>query len=129
MWPGSARVSVVFLMNNGTVRVGRGSNPSARVLPVSLHREGIKRGNVSMRQIIWAAAAVVVVFAAAPASARDYPYCLQGRDYGYPGNCQFSSYQQCQATASGTLSYCGTNPRFAYGMQQQRRRPSHYRGW
>ena len=37
-------------------------------------------------------------------------YCLQGRDYGYPGNCQYSSYAQCMATASGTFSYCGINP-------------------
>jgi len=37
-------------------------------------------------------------------------YCLQGRDWGYPGNCQFSSYAQCMATASGTFSYCGSIP-------------------
>ena len=54
-------------------------------------------------------------------------FCLQGRSYGYPGNCQFTTYQQCQATASGTLSYCGMNPRFAYGSQPQRRRA--YQGW
>jgi hypothetical protein len=29
---------------------------------------------------------------------------------GYPGNCQFSSYAQCMATASGTDAYCGINP-------------------
>ena len=80
-----------------------------------------------MRQVMWLTAVIAVVFAAAPASARDYPYCLQGRSYGYPGNCQFTSYQQCQATASGTLSYCGMNPRFAYGSQPQRRRV--YQGW
>ena len=28
-------------------------------------------------------------------------YCLQGRQWGYPGNCQFSSDQQFMATASG----------------------------
>ena len=27
-------------------------------------------------------------------------YCLQGRIWGYPGNCQFSNYAQCAATAS-----------------------------
>lgn len=27
-------------------------------------------------------------------------YCLQGRSWGYPGICQFSTYDQCMATAS-----------------------------
>ena len=66
-----------------------------------------------MRQIIGAAAFVVIALAAAPATAHDYPYCLQGRDYGYPGLCQFASHRQCEASASGTFSYCGINPRFA----------------
>ncbi|WP_083513921.1 DUF3551 domain-containing protein [Bradyrhizobium sp. DASA03076] len=41
-------------------------------------------------------------------------YCLQGRTWGYPGNCQFSSYSQCMATASGTDAYCGINPVYAF---------------
>jgi hypothetical protein len=44
-------------------------------------------------------------------------WCLQGHDWGYPGNCQFSSYAQCMATASGTLSYCGINPAYAFARQ------------
>ena len=34
--------------------------------------------------------------------ASDVPdrYCLQGRIWGYPGNCQFATYEQCSATAS-----------------------------
>src|SRR4030095_14509726 len=32
-----------------------------------------------------------------PASIEPYSYCLQGRQWGYPGNCQFSSYAQCMA--------------------------------
>jgi hypothetical protein len=47
-------------------------------------------------------------------------YCLQGRQSGYPGNCEFSSYQQCRATASGTNEGCGINPMKAYGQQQRR---------
>ena len=35
-------------------------------------------------------------------------YCLQGRQWGYPGNCQFSTYRQCMATASGTDAGCET---------------------
>ena len=38
-------------------------------------------------------------------------YCLQGRIWGYPGNCQFSNYAQCMATASGTDAYCGIDPK------------------
>jgi hypothetical protein len=80
-----------------------------------------------MRQIIGTAAFMAIALTAAPATAQDFPYCLQGRDYGYPGLCHFTSYRQCLATASGTFSYCGTNPRFAYGRQPQRRRS--YQGW
>jgi hypothetical protein len=46
-------------------------------------------------------------------------YCLQGKDWGYPGLCQFSTYQSCQATASGTFSYCGINPQYAAYAQQR----------
>lgn len=78
-----------------------------------------------MRKIIGAAAFVALVFTALPASAQpsdpyDYPYCLQGRDYGLPGLCQFTSYQQCMAAASGLAAYCGINPRFAFGYGWQR---------
>ena len=46
-------------------------------------------------------------------------YCLQGRPWGYPGNCQFASYAQCMATASDTGSYCGINPQYAFARQQR----------
>ena len=35
-------------------------------------------------------------------------YCLQGRTWGYPGNCAFSSYEQCMMTASGTDPLAGS---------------------
>jgi hypothetical protein len=41
-------------------------------------------------------------------------YCLQGHHWGYPGNCQFSTYEQCRLSASGTNAYCGVNPRHAH---------------
>jgi hypothetical protein len=56
---------------------------------------------------------------AAAAEAIQDRYCLQGRQWGYPGNCQFSSYPQCMATASGTTAYCGINPRYAFARQQR----------
>jgi hypothetical protein len=46
----------------------------------------------------------------------DLPYCLQGKDYGMPGLCEFHSYEQCRVAASGTSSYCGINPRFAFAQ-------------
>ena len=56
---------------------------------------------------------------AAAAEATQDRYCLQGRQWGYPGNCQFSSYAQCMATASGTEAYCGINPQYAFARQQR----------
>jgi len=52
---------------------------------------------------------------AAPALAGNAAYCLQSREWGYPGNCQFSSYRQCAAAASGTNATCGRNPMAARG--------------
>lgn len=60
----------------------------------------------------------------APASAGKY--CLQGADAGYPGDCSFSTYAQCMATASGTLNDCGINPRYA---SKRQRGYSRYRGY
>ncbi|MBB5045811.1 hypothetical protein HNR60_000546 [Rhodopseudomonas rhenobacensis] len=75
-----------------------------------------------MRSLIIAALAATSVAALAgatssPAEARDYAYCLQGRQQGYPGACDYTSFQQCKAAASGTESDCGINPRFAFGNQ------------
>ena len=73
------------------------------------------------------------LFAAAaftPAAGRaqgdqDYPYCVQGDNNGWPGDCSYSSYEQCVATASGTTDSCGINPRFAF--QQPDVRPQRHR--
>ncbi|WP_128970595.1 DUF3551 domain-containing protein [Bradyrhizobium tropiciagri] len=56
---------------------------------------------------------------ASPASAREFKYCLQGRHWGYPGNCSFATYAQCRATASGTNAGCGVNPRYAFARQRR----------
>lgn len=75
-----------------------------------------------MQNRFFAAAGAIAVLTsiglASPASAQDR-YCLQGRIWGYPGNCQFASYGQCLASASGTNAYCGINPRYAYGRQRR----------
>jgi hypothetical protein len=49
----------------------------------------------------------------ASAAAENYPFCIQGRDFGGGlGDCSFSSYAQCQATASGLSASCAANPYF-----------------
>ena len=55
---------------------------------------------------------------AAPATIQDR-YCLQGPEWGYPGNCQFSTYDQCMATASGTTAYCGENPQYLFADRRR----------
>jgi hypothetical protein len=73
-----------------------------------------------MRSVLVAtltAASAVAVIASSPAQAGDYPYCLQGQEWGYPGNCQFLSQNECKAAASGTSADCGLNPRVAFGVE------------
>jgi hypothetical protein len=58
-------------------------------------------------------ATLAAVTFTAQAQAQSDRYCLQGRRWGFPGNCQFATRQQCQAAASGTNAFCGVNPRHA----------------
>jgi hypothetical protein len=74
-----------------------------------------------MRRILFVAASAFAVLTAAgsnPAAAQD-TYCLQGGDWGWPGLCQFRTYGQCLASASGTRSYCGINPSYAFAGQRR----------
>jgi Protein of unknown function (DUF3551) len=71
----------------------------------------------SLITVLSAIAVVAIVGALSPAAAAAR-YCLQGRHFGYPGNCQFSTLQQCRAAASGTASHCGVNPRYAFARQR-----------
>jgi hypothetical protein len=49
----------------------------------------------------------------ASAAAGSSPFCIQGCDFGGGlGDCSFSSYAQCQATASGRDASCIANPYF-----------------
>jgi hypothetical protein len=56
-----------------------------------------------------------------PAAAIDYPYCIQGRGWGIPGDCSYRTYAECMATASGRNVYCNVNPRVAFGRARRGR--------
>ena len=78
------------------------------------------RGSIPLVVLATIAAVTTVgTMSPAPAEAIQDRYCLQGRQWGYPGNCLFSSYAQCMATASGTDAYCGINPQYAFARQQR----------
>jgi hypothetical protein len=78
--------------------------------------------NVIVALIAVTAAGAATLAGSGPAAAGDYPYCLRGGGYGYPGECSYNSYAQCQASASGRRAYCDVNPRVAFA-QQRRGRP------
>jgi hypothetical protein len=66
-----------------------------------------------MRNVVLALlAASGLAVGAVPAEAvgTRYPFCLQGKDSPALSNCTYTSYQQCQATASGQFLYCIENP-------------------
>jgi hypothetical protein len=64
------------------------------------------------------AVATLMLIAAAPSQAREYPWCAR---YDWTTtNCGFVSFQQCLATISGIGGRCEPNPR--YVATQQRRR-------
>jgi hypothetical protein len=80
---------------------------------------------MTMRKLILAAMALTAAGAAtlttsAPAAAYDYPWCVQGREVGVPGDCSYTTYAQCMASASGRYAYCNVNPRVAFGQQLPR---------
>ena len=75
--------------------------------------------NAMLAILALSAATVGTVAGSSPAAAYDYPYCLQGRGIGIPGECSYSSYGQCMASASGRALYCNVNPRVAFGQQRQ----------
>jgi hypothetical protein len=82
-----------------------------------------------MRKVLFLGLAALVVIVTSGASSLARPrgpvmratppdlYCLQGKIWGYPGNCQFSNYEQCAVTASGTDAYCGPNPQYLFARQ------------
>jgi hypothetical protein len=84
-------------------------------------RRSIMR-NAMLAVLALSAATVAPVAGSSPAAAYDYPYCLQGRGIGVPGECAYATYEQCLASAAGRALYCNVNPRVAFGQQQRRMR-------
>jgi hypothetical protein len=76
--------------------------------------------NAILALIAVTAASVATLADTAPAAARTYPYCITGGGYGYPGDCSYSSYAQCRASASGRRVDCNLNPRVAFRQPRHR---------
>jgi hypothetical protein len=82
-----------------------------------------------MRNLVLAllGAGGLAIAAATPAGAvgTRYPFCIQGDDQPGLSNCTFTSYEQCQATASGRRLWCIANPYYNPGGDSD---PRAYRG-
>jgi hypothetical protein len=78
------------------------------------------------------AAAGLALAGSAPAHAvgTRYPVCIQGEEYPGLSGCYFTSFQQCQATASGRFLTCIANPYYGGGGEpggyRERRPPPGY---
>jgi hypothetical protein len=74
----------------------------------------------SMRIVLIAFVTSAIVFFTGlnAASAKDYPYCIQGDDFaGGAGECIFATHAQCQAAASGRTAFCTENRDFGANAQ------------
>jgi Protein of unknown function (DUF3551) len=77
-----------------------------------------------MRRAFWAliVCCAASVISTPPAPARDMPFCIKGCDFeggGGVGDCSFTTYQQCQATASGLTATCAANPYYSAKAELQ----------
>jgi hypothetical protein len=79
-----------------------------------------------LTMLVLGAATVATLATSAPAAAYDYPWCVQGRGVGIPGDCSYQTYAQCAASASGRQAYCNTNPRATLNQVPRRRAPRGY---
>ena len=69
-----------------------------------------------MRTLFLAAlttSATILATGVTPVAASEYRYCLQGDDFAGAGDCEFASYAQCEAAASGRTASCIANPNLA----------------
>jgi hypothetical protein len=74
-----------------------------------------------------AAAGAATMAGSGPAAAIDYPYCIQGGGWGYPGDCAYRSYAECGASLSGRYGTCNVNPRVAFARPLRERPYREYR--
>ena len=76
-----------------------------------------------MRKLVLAllAAGGLALLGGAPAEAvgTRYPFCIQGDEFPGLSNCTFTSYEQCQATASGRYLWCIRNPYYNPGIDRR----------
>ena len=79
----------------------------------------MRNASLTIAALLLAGAATMA--GATPAAAIDYPWCVQGRGVGIPGDCSYTSYGQCMASASGRGLYCNVNPRAAFGRERRGR--------
>ena len=72
-----------------------------------------------MRMVFLAFVTSAIVFFTGlnAASAKDYPYCIQGDDFAGAGECIFATHAQCQAAASGRTASCTENRDFGANAQ------------
>ena len=77
--------------------------------------------NASLIVAALLAAGAAILAGSTPAAAIDYPWCVQGRGIGIPGDCSYTSYGQCMASASGRGLYCNVNPRVAFSRERRGR--------
>ena len=82
-----------------------------------------------MRNLVLAllSASGLAMVGAAPAEGvrTRYPFCIQGNEIPGLSQCTFTSYEQCQATASGRFLSCIANPYYNPGADAD---PRAYRG-
>jgi Protein of unknown function (DUF3551) len=76
-----------------------------------------------MRILVLALATSAAIFATGVTPVAANRYCLHGDDYSVAGDCEFASYQQCQATASGRTAYCEVNHYLANALPAIPARP------
>jgi hypothetical protein len=77
--------------------------------------------NAILAVLAVAAAGAATIAGSGPAAAVDYPYCIQGGGWGYPGECGYRSYAECSAALSGRYGSCNINPRAAFARETPER--------
>jgi hypothetical protein len=65
---------------------------------------------IAITALLSVGALAAIGIAPAGAVGARYPFCIQGNDQPGLSNCTFTSYEQCQATASGRFLTCIANP-------------------